>query len=396
MRLGYMVPDFPSQTHAFFWNEIVELRRLGAEIFVLSTRKPAVDSCKHEFAAAARAETKYLFPPSPIESITGLPTGISRGIAALRYLGELSPDPKVRWRRAAYVACALDIVGWARATRIDHIHGHSCAESAHILALAFRLGGPPYSLTLHGDLDVYGVDHAQKFAGATFVCAVGQHLCRQIVEKAGVPQSKVRSSFMGIPTEKLIALGHKKETLSNRLRLATVARLHPNKGHMYALQAVRKARDVGLDVTYKIAGEGPFKSEILSKIAALQLGDAVELLGTVSQAEVLEILASSDAFLLPSIGKGEAWPVAVMEAMGAGLPVIASIIGATPEMIKPEVDGFLVPQRDENAVFELIVRLSTDLNLRDRIGKAARLTAVERFDVSVSAKYLLDTINAFR
>lgn len=64
LRLGYLVPEFPSQTHIFFWREIRAPRRLGVEVFVLSTRKPPPSNCRHAFALTARAETHYLFPPS--------------------------------------------------------------------------------------------------------------------------------------------------------------------------------------------------------------------------------------------------------------------------------------------------------------------------------------------
>src|SRR3981081_400589 len=63
MRIGYLVPEFPSQTHIFFWREIQALRSLGESIFLLSTRRPPSQACRHEFASSVRAETRYLFPP---------------------------------------------------------------------------------------------------------------------------------------------------------------------------------------------------------------------------------------------------------------------------------------------------------------------------------------------
>ena len=177
------------------------------------------------------------------------------------------------------------------------------------------------------------------------------------------------------------------------LSLVTVARLHPNKGHFHALEAIRRAREFGVDVTYAIAGEGPIREAVAAKIAELSLESAVELLGTVSESEVMELLSKADGFLLTSVGKGEAWPVAVMEAMGAGLPVISSIIGATPEMITDGSDGFLVPQKDEEAIAKKIIELARDTKLRARVGSAARITAQKRFDVEKSAGDLLRSIS---
>jgi colanic acid/amylovoran biosynthesis glycosyltransferase len=81
-----------------------------------------------------------------------------------------------------------------------------------------------------------------------------------------------------------------------------------------------------------------------------------------------------------------------MEAMSAGLPVIASVIGATPQMITSGRDGFLVPQRDEKALFENIMLLANNVDMRRRVGEAARHTAYGRFNVAVTASALRDAI----
>jgi glycosyltransferase involved in cell wall biosynthesis len=193
---------------------------------------------------------------------------------------------------------------------------------------------------------------------------------------------------MGVKTEELAKLGKDRSYISGQLHVATVARLHAAKGHLHALAAVHRAHRSGLKIHYTIAGEGPHKEIILSKIRDLGLENQVTLTGGLSETEVYQLLSKADAFLLPSTGLGEAWPVSVMEAMGAGLPVIASVIGATPEMIKPGENGFLVRQRDEEALFMKIMLLGTDLEMRRRIGTAARCTACQRFDVSATANVL--------
>jgi glycosyltransferase involved in cell wall biosynthesis len=104
----------------------------------------------------------------------------------------------------------------------------------------------------------------------------------------------------------------------------------------------------------------------------------------------------ADVFVLPSTGIGEAWPVSVMEAMSAGLPVIASIIGATPEMIADRRDGFLVPQGAEDALFKLLDLFHSDRDMRRKVGTEARLTAIQWFDVELTAKTLLDAIDPSR
>src|SRR5689334_14141066 len=92
-KLGYLVPEWPSQTHAFFWREISALRALGDEITIFSTRRPPDEGCKHAFAGEARESTRYLFPPRALAAGTILasrPLGVAR---ALEYISSLKETP---------------------------------------------------------------------------------------------------------------------------------------------------------------------------------------------------------------------------------------------------------------------------------------------------------------
>jgi colanic acid/amylovoran biosynthesis glycosyltransferase len=393
LRLGYLVPEFPGQTHVLFWREVRALRQMGEKVFLLSTRKPSPLTSRHDFVPAAVAETHYLFPPATSNLAAWTATGCPGLREARAYIGGVKPSGfSGRMRQYGLLASAVDLLRWARLTRIDHIHGHSCADTAHVLALARRMGAPPFSLTLHGDLEVYGTDHRSKMEEAAFVCVVGNHLRQKVLEVTGIPNNCVFVTFMGVETSMLAALGSNRSYNPGSLHLVTVARLHPAKGHVHVLAAMRRGLEAGLDLRYTIAGEGPYKETLQSVIKELNLGSRVKLTGTLSEIEVYQLLSTADAFVLPSVGLGEAWPVSVMEAMGAGLPVIASIIGATPEMIIPGEDGFLVPQRDERTLLEKIALLASDVGSRRRIGEAARRTAEQRFDVSTTAGALRDAV----
>jgi colanic acid/amylovoran biosynthesis glycosyltransferase len=395
LRLGYLVPEFPAQTHVFFWREITALRDLGENLFLLSTRRPAARNCRHAFAMAAISQTHYVFPPLGIGPLALREMTSGRLSHALQYLNELEPVAlKNRLRHYILLGSALDLVRWTQQKQINHVHAHSCADAAHVLALARRMGGPPYSLTLHGDLEVYGTDHRSKMRDAAFVSVVGDHLRRQVIERVGLSADRIMVNCMGVDTSQLTTLGRDRCSTAGRLHMVTVARLHPNKGHLHALAAINRGIRSGLDLHYTIAGGGPFVDSIRSRVIDLGLESRVTLTGTLSEIEVANLLSRADAFLLPSEGLGEAWPVSVMEAMAAGLPVVASEIGATPEMITPGEDGFLVQQGDELALLDMITLLATNLHLRSRVGDAARRTAQRRFDVRKTARALRDAVRA--
>src|SRR5258708_4980764 len=101
-RLGYLVPEFPAQTHVLFWREVCALREMGEQVFVLSTRLPSPITCHHDFVSQAVAETHYVFPPGVSYVATWLAggcTGLWRASAYLR--GLESSGLKARVRQSA-------------------------------------------------------------------------------------------------------------------------------------------------------------------------------------------------------------------------------------------------------------------------------------------------------
>jgi colanic acid/amylovoran biosynthesis glycosyltransferase len=389
MHIGYLVPEFPSQTHAFFWRELCALRELGHAVTLLSTRRPPRDACLHDFAERGRAETRYLFPPRYPQALRQLARHPARLVAVGQHLAACERKrPSDAARQAGLALCAADLVAHARTNRLDHIHVHSCADAAQLAAMCRLLGGPPYSLTLHGDLPVYGSDHAQKMRPAAFVSAVTRQLRDQIVTNVGLPESRVPVIWMGVDTERFRPQPRGESSARASLELVTVARLNHTKGHRFALAAVRQVRDEGLDVRYTIAGAGPEQPAIEAEIQRLGLGASVTLAGTISEADVLGLLERSDGFVLPSVGLGEAAPVSVMEAMACGLPVICSIIGGTADMISTGVDGILVDQEDVSGLARAMARLARDPAFRAQLGRKARERALASFDYRVNAQLL--------
>lgn len=392
MRLGYLIPEFPTQTHAFFWREQSALRELGVNITLISTRRPDRDLCQHDFAQEAHQQTIYCVPIPPVSSFGRLLLHPIRTMRALGYVAALRESSlKERLKALAYIPVAAHLVSIARAHQLDHIHVHSCANAAHVAAIARLLGSPPYSLTLHGDLPVYGRDHQSKMTRASIVTAVTRPLARSIVEQVGLPESRVPVIWMGVDPDIFTPVEHH-DAAPGKLNIITVARLNHAKGHVHLLAAIAQLVSEGLDLHYTIVGQGKNQSAIEERIAELNLVDRVKLTGTLSESQVRDQVAQHDVFALPSIGLGEAAPVSVMEAMATGLPVVCSIIGGTPDMITHDVDGILCDQGAEDQLAAALRRLAQSPDLRRRIGKAARERAVRQFDYRKMAGELLREI----
>jgi len=393
MRIGYLVPEFPAQTHIFFWREICVLRKLHVDLLLLSTRRPQVLS-RHAFGPEALAETRYIFPPRYLPAVLYLLSRPQLTLRMLRYILKLEEaTPGTRLRLLGLMLCAADLLLLARDEKLDHIHGHSCANVAHLLALADQSGDLPYSLTLHGDLHVYGNDHRSKFARVRFVACVTYALQKQVEEACGLDKKWLPVIRMGVDVEKFRP-GPARDGQAGILRLITVARLAECKGHIYALRALRHVLDKGLNATYTIVGDGEERTNLEHEIARLELQANVRLVGTAGEHEVLQYLYDADCFVLPSVGFGEAAPVSVMEAMSCQLPVIASIIGGTPEMIESDVNGILVAQRDVEGLAQAMLKIGLDCQLRITLAQAARQTAVTQFSAEHFATELHKAILA--
>lgn len=391
MRIGYLVPEFPAQTHVFFWREIEALRSLGVEVELLSTRRPRKAS-RHAFAAAAQSETRYLFPPRFLKAGMSL---LFRPMLLLRMCAYMLRVENTRFsqrlRLIGLAFCAVELLEHCAARGIRHVHGHSCADVAHLLALASLSGKLPFSLTLHGDLPVYGTGHAAKFAEARFVAVVTFALQKQVHAYCGMDIKRLPVIRMGVDTRRFQPRPRAPEA-PGCLKLVTVARLAECKGHVYALRALQQGRAAGLDLRYTIVGEGEERPVIEAEIERLGLAGAVHMVGTAGEQEVLAYLQAADAFVLSSVGLGEAAPVSVMEAMACGLPAISSIIGGTPELIEDGADGFLIPQEDVAGFAAAFMRLAREPATRQLMGDNARRKAEQKFSARAFAQQLYQNI----
>lgn len=382
-----MVPEFPGQTHAFFWREIGAIEDEGTPVRIYSTRRPAPGSCPHPFALKAAARTTYVFPPDPgaTARLAMRPRRMMQAVAYVRSLRETSA--KDRLKLMALIPSAAALVEDARRHGVSHLHIHSCANAAHLGALAQIIGDLPYSLTLHGDLPVYGTDHAAKMARARFVAAVTRPLAQQIAQVSPAMDAPV--IWMGVDCDLFCPVTRPENAV---FTVATVARLNHMKGHRYALGAVAMLRDQGITVRYRIAGDGPDRAQIEEEVTRLRLSDQIQMTGALGEADILTMLHEADALVLSSFGQGEAAPVTVMEAMACGLPVVCSRIGGTPDMITDGMDGFLVDQRDVAGIAACLSRLIAEPEFRRQMGQAARQTALNRFDRRLNARLLLKRI----
>jgi glycosyltransferase involved in cell wall biosynthesis len=158
-------------------------------------------------------------------------------------------------------------------------------------------------------------------------------------------------------------------------RLIAVGRLKAPKDFLTLVRACSSLSGGSFEAL--IVGEGPDRPEVEAEIRKLELEGTVRLTG--ERFDVPELLTDSDVFVLSS--RSEGLPVAVLEAMAAGIPVVASNVGGVAELVVDGETGILVPPGDVEALGAALRRLVVDPELRRRLGAAGRARAEARFDL---------------
>ncbi|MEX2195997.1 MAG: glycosyltransferase [Thermoleophilaceae bacterium] len=157
--------------------------------------------------------------------------------------------------------------------------------------------------------------------------------------------------------------------------LGFMARLQDQKGLPDLIAALAILRDRGTLPRFAIVGSGPMEGWVVERLAEESFGDRVLL--QPFEPPVWPRLAAFDAFVLPSLWEG--LPIAVLEAMAAGLPVVSTTVNGIPEAVEHEESGLLVPPSDPPALADAIERVAADADLRARMGEAGRRRYEERF-----------------
>lgn len=153
--------------------------------------------------------------------------------------------------------------------------------------------------------------------------------------------------------------------------VTTVARLYVTKGIAYLLEAAAIVKKTHPNVEFQVYGEGELRDELFAKAESLGLGGHRIFKGAFTNREELSrIMAETDVFLLPSILEGQ--PLAIVEAMAYGCPIVSTNVGGIPELITDGVNGLLCPPQNPPCLAEKIERLIGDAALRERLGRAAR------------------------
>jgi glycosyltransferase involved in cell wall biosynthesis len=386
---------FPKLTETFVLYEMLAVEEQGVDVALyplLRQREPvvhhdAVALCERAhfqpFLSGPILQSQLIFlrrsPRTYLSTLWGLLRGTWGSLNF--FAGAIGIFPKV-----AHAARLMAAEG------VDHVHCHFSNHPAAAGFVIHRLTGIPFSFTAHGfDLHVDRRMLCAKVAEAAFVVPVSEYNKELIVEECGESaRKKLAVLHCGVDTK---FFKPAEVAVEGPLSILCVGKLHEVKGQAYLVEACRLLAEAGVDLVCNFVGDGPDRRALTQRIADTALEGHVSILGERDRVQIAALLNTAHVLAVPSVptssGKREGIPVVLMEAMSAGVPVVASRLSGIPELVEDGVSGLLVPPGDAPALADAIRRLHDDPSLRRRLAAAGREKVLEDFDVRRNAAELV-------
>jgi colanic acid/amylovoran biosynthesis glycosyltransferase len=403
VKLGYLTNQYPKISHTFIRREINALEAQGVDVTRFSIRRarePFPDAADQREAARTIFLLEYgarTLAQNVLRVMRAQPRALADAARLMRRIGWRSPRGLARHGVYLAEACALQNLCAARG--ISHLHVHHATNPAAVALLCKTLGGPSYSLTIHGPEEF---EHAarlalnEKIAGAAFVVAVSEWGRAQVLKHCDATQHpKVHVIRIGAPPEYVETTP---APLPDTPRVLWVGRLEEQKDPLRLTQAVARVRAQNVACAVTMLGDGPLRAAVEQDIARFALGDAIVLGGWANSARVLNELRACRALVLSS--RAENVPSVILEALLQERPVICADVGGVRELVRDNETGWLVPPRDAEALAGALRRvLEMPRATLQEMGARGRQFVLERFDADAQARALralLESVAAAR
>ncbi len=264
-----------------------------------------------------------------------------------------------------------------RKVQPDIVHTHT-SKAGVIGRLAARLAGVQSIFTAHTWCFAEGTSWKWKAIGIPLERLAARCSARILTVSDSNRNLALRQHIA--PPAKFLTVHNGIEDCPHRAAIGTVpvpkiimvARFSPQKAQDQLLEAVR---EIATTFELVFVGDGPSRPALEQRSHALNLQDRVKFLG--QRLDIPELLASADIFALSTNWEG--FPISILEAMRAGLPVVASDVNGVPEAVSDGITGYLVPAGDVGACRNRLTQLLTDVNLRRNMGVAGRIRFEKEF-----------------
>ncbi len=359
--MAYLVSRFPHVSETFIVRELDGVIAAGGVQIDLLSLFPPVDATVHP------AATKWVAPLRRGERLRGLaalfwwltrrPLRLVSSIAVV--CRAYCRRPALTLRALATLVIACQHARMLRAAPVDHIHAHYATYPALAAWMAHRLLGLPYSFTAHAhDLYVDQSMLSRKTADARFVVTISEFNRRFLLAHASARHEDVHVVHCGVDP-RAYEFRPRAVPTSRPVRALCVASLQEYKGHTVLLQALA-ARPRLQRVELDLVGGGKLRSSLERLTAQLGIAERVRFFGSLTEQQVRERLEQADLFVLPSIvardRQMEGLPVALMEALACGIPVVSTRLSGIPELVIDGETGLLAEPNNVHGLADALER----------------------------------------
>lgn len=350
MRIAFLTPQYPKVSHTFIRREIRALEERGHSVLRISIRKPEAGMTVDAADEVERTRTIFCLAAGPRRLLGAVArTCLQRPFASLAVLGRALRSGFRSERglvvHLAYWIEACFVRSLLQDERVEHLHVHFGTNAAMVALFVRALGGPPFSMTVHGPDEIdspIGHRLKEKIEASAFTVGISHYTVAQLrrwVEprhwsKIHVVRCSIDERFLedAVPVD------------GGSRTFLCIGRLCPQKGQLTLIEAFAAVARELPEAKLVLAGDGEMRPEVEAAIRRFDLGRAVEITGWVDEASVRERLRSCRVMVLASFAEG--LPVVLMEALAMRRPVISTYIAGIPELVRPGENGWLVPASD--------------------------------------------------
>lgn len=393
-RTAYVLLWFPVPTETFIFREVVNLERFGLPVLVYTLYG--------QRGGLGREMADWSGPVQRL-GLRGLPSILS-GFAhwlfrePRKVAGILRTALFRRWRgveKTGENMWAL-LTGFHLARQfekdgIEHIHAPWANGPATAAWVAARLTGKPFTFTGRA-WDIYPPDALVpvKVREAALVRTETMANVRHLMQVCGEPQSKFRVTYNGVP---LLSAAEASLKMKPPYRLLAMGRFVEKKGFEYLIQAVALLVQKGLDVRLTLAGDGRLRSRLERVARQAGAADRVEFPGFLAYEAVSQAFLDADVFVMPCVVAGssdrDGIPTVILEALLHRVPVVTTAVSGIPELIRDGETGLIAPERDPQALADILARLLGDRELAVELAERGRHQVKEQFDAERNHRNVL-------
>lgn len=405
MKVGFFLLKFPLSSETFVLNQITAFIDMGFEVEIVALQKGDTQNTHAawtKYNLAARTRWLQDEPQGKVAKLRHRASQTLRGIHRKNTWQALNLKRYGAESRNLILSaiCGQVVTPLHADVFIAHF-GPAGVTAAKLRELGVIRG--KIATIFHGIdissrdvLNHYTPEYQQLFRRGDLMLPISD-LWAGRLQKMGCPREKIAVSRMGVDMTRFSPRPVKAP--ATPLEIISVARLTEKKGLHVAIEACRQLKEQGVAFRYRILGIGPWERRLRTLIEQYQLEDVVEMPGFKPSHEVKAILDDADVFLLPSVtgadGDMEGIPVALMEAMAVGIPVVSTLHSGIPELVEANKSGWLVPENDARALAQRLAAFSQlDTDELAPVIKRAREKVEHDFNQQVINRELASLLQA--